>query len=157
LPLLITPDDLQPLADIIDLWSKGEDGIMYAIQQQYKKETGAILEQGAFRLGPCFIESVNERGLDTNETLLNSFIRAAADVTADRAKDRKGYKLHKLRQDKTADGPQRTRDSDQAKAWRLMLQKQGAGWRLHYWKIPTHEDYIIEFANVCKESEEEIY
>src|SRR5919197_4342284 len=55
LPLLITPNDLQPLADIIDLWGKGEGGIIYAIKQQYKKETGATLESDAFRLGPCFI------------------------------------------------------------------------------------------------------
>ena len=48
------------------------------------------------------------------------------------------------------------KDSDQAKAWRLMLQQHGAGWRLHYWKIPTHEGYVIEFANVCRESEREI-
>jgi hypothetical protein len=37
-----------------------------------------------------------------------------------------------------------------------MLQQHGAGWRLHYWKIPTHEGYIIEFANVCRESEDKI-
>jgi hypothetical protein len=99
---------------------------------------------------------MNERGLDTNETLLNSFFRAAADVIADKAKDRKGYKLHKLREDKTADSPQRTRDRDQAKAWRLMLQQHGTGWRLHYWQIPTDKGFIIEFANVCKESESDI-
>jgi hypothetical protein len=156
LPLLITPNDLQPLADIIALWSKGQYGIIYAIQQQYKKETGATLEPDAFRLGPHFIQSIDERGLDTDKTVLHSFFRAAADVIADRARDRKGYKLHKLREDKTADSPQRTRDSDQAKAWRLMLQQHGAGWRLHYWKIPTHQGYIIEFANVCRESEDKI-
>jgi hypothetical protein len=157
LPLLITPNDLQPLTDIIDLWSKGEYGIIYAIQQQYKKEIGVILESDAFRLGPRFIESVNERRLDTNEIVLNSIIRAASDVIANRAKDRKGYRLHEFRQSETADSPQFTRDGDQAKAWRLMLQKHGAGWRLQYWQIPTHKGYMIEFANVCKESEREIY
>jgi hypothetical protein len=38
-----------------------------------------------------------------------------------------------------------------------MLQKHGAGWRLHYWQISTAEGIIIEFANVGKESEREIY
>ena len=157
LPLLITPDDLQPLVNIVQVWAKGMQAIIYTIQQQYKKEIGLILKPDAFRLGPRFIESVNERGLNRDKIVLNSFIRAAAHVIADRAKDRKGYKLHKLREDKTADSPQRTRNSDQAKAWRLMLQQHGAGWRLHYWQIPIDEGFIIKFANVCKESEHEIY
>jgi hypothetical protein len=38
-----------------------------------------------------------------------------------------------------------------------MIQKHGAAWRLHYWQIPTPEGSMIEFANVCKESEREIY
>lgn len=156
IPLLITPNDL-PLVNIIEAWAKGEQTITYAIQQQYKNKTGAILKPDAFRLGPDFIESVKKRGLDTDKTLLNSFIRAAADIIADRAKDIKGYQLHPFRWEETADSPQRTRDGDHAKAWRLMLQKHGAGWRLHYWQIPTHEGYMIEFANVCKESEREIY
>ncbi len=157
IPLLITPDDLQPLADVIDLWSKGEDGIRYAIEQRYKNQTGIVPNSGVFRLGPRFIESVSERRLGTNGIVLNSIIRAAADVIADTAKERKGYKLHEFRQTETADSPQLIREKDQAKAWRLMLQKHGAGWRLQYWQIPTHEGYSIEFANVCKESEREIY
>lgn len=34
-PLLITPDDLQPLTDVLEMWAKGEHGIMYTIKQQY--------------------------------------------------------------------------------------------------------------------------
>jgi hypothetical protein len=157
IPLLITPDDLQPLADIIDLWNKGEGGITYAIKQRYKNQTGVIPNPDIFQLGPRFMESVSERRLDTNGIVLNSIVRAAADVIANKAKDRKGYKLHEFRQTEAADSSQLIREKDQAKAWRLMLQKHGAGWRLHYWQIPTHEGYIIEFANVCKESEREIY
>ena len=157
LPLLITPDDLQPLTDIINLWSKGASGIIYAIKQQYKNQIGTHLELDTLRLGPRFIASVNERGLDTIKIVLHSFIRAAVDTITNKAKDRKGYELHELRQAKTADSSQRIRNEDRAKAWRLMIKKHGAGWRLHYWKIPTHEFYIIEFSNVCKESEWEIY
>jgi hypothetical protein len=157
-PLVITPDDLQPLADIFDLWAKGEHGIMYAIKQQYKKDQpDTDTSPFAFHLGPRFIESVNTRGLDTNETVLYSIVRAASDVIPDKAKDKHGYRLHPFRQSKTADSPQFVRDSDNAKAWRLMLQKHGAGWRLHYWQISTPEGSIIEFANVGKESEREIW
>lgn len=158
LPLLITPDDLLPLTDIIDLWAEGEHGIIYAIKQRYKKVwSSTTISPIAFLLGPHFIESVNERGLDTNEIVLQSIIRAASDVIADRAKDIPGYHLHQFRKSETANSPQLIRDSDQARAWRLMIQKHGAGWRLHYWQIPTPNGSKIEFANICKESEREIY
>ncbi len=84
-------------------------------------------------------------------------IRAASNVIADKAKDMPGYQLHAYRKSETADSPQLIRDSDHARAWRLMIQKHGAGWRLHYWQIPTAQGYQIEFANICKESERKIY
>lgn len=157
-PLLITPNDLLPLTDSIDLWTKGKQGIIYAINQQYNRvSSGTTISPFTFRLGPRFIQSVNERGLDTNEIVLRSIIRAASDVIADRAKDISSYRLHPHRKSETADSPQLIRDSDHARAWRLTLQKHGAGWRLHYWQIPTPKGSTIEFANVCKESEREIY
>lgn len=156
-PLLITPDELQPLIDPIEVWAKGERGITYAIEQQYKKSwVGTIGNPCKFRLGPHFIESVNRRGLDNNDIILQSIIRAASDVIADKAKDIRGYHLHPYRTSEAADSPQFTRDSDRAKAWRLMIQKHGAGWRLHYWHISAPDGNMIEFINVCKESEREI-
>lgn len=158
IPLLITPDDLLPLVDSIGLWAKGEHGILYAIKQQYKRDWPENpINSSRFRLGPRFIESVKERGLDTNEIILRGIIRAASDVIADKAKEIPGYRLHRFRVSETADSPQLIRDSDHARAWRLMVQKHGAGWRLHYWQIPTSEGSTIEFANICKESEREIY
>jgi len=154
-PLVITPGDLQPLIDVIEVWAKGERGIMYAIRRQYEKDWSG--SPFAFRLGARFIESVNSRGLDANEIVLRGIIRAAAAVIADKAKDMPGYHLHQKRIKETADSPQHIRDSDHAKGWRLMLQQHGAGWRLHYWQISTSEGSMIEFANVGKESEREIY
>lgn len=158
IPLLITPDDLLPLVNILELWVEGEKGIIYAIKQECKKvqvdPNKAIAE---FQLGPHFIESVNERGLDTNETMLRKIIRVASYIIADRAKDIKGCQLHPHRESETADSPQLIREHDRAIGWRLMLQKNGAGWRLHYWQIPTAEGSLIEFANISKESERKIY
>lgn len=157
-PLLITPDDLQSLIDIIDVWTQGERGIVYAIKQQSQRDqSGTSAVPFSFRLGPRFIESVNKHGLDTNETLLKSFMRAASAVIMDQAKDGAGYRLHPFRSSEAADSPQLIRDSDQARAWRLILQLRRAGWRLHYWQIPTPEGCIIKFANVGRESEREIY
>jgi hypothetical protein len=156
--LLITPDDLQPLTDVVDVWAKGEQAIIHIIEKQYKKDQpNADFSMSILRLGPRFIKSVNERELDTNGVILQSIIRAASNVVADRAKDISGYKLHPYRQSEAADSPQLIRNSDHARAWRLMLQKGGAGWRLHYWQVPTAQGYEIELANVCKESERIIY
>jgi|GEM_PF-2835604 len=156
-PLLFTPDDLLPLIDVIELWDRGTKGLLYAIEQQFKKdwyETAS--DPMKFILGRCFIDSVNDAGLDTNEHMLRRIVKSAAAVIADQAKNIKGYKLHELRETEAANSPQRTRARDNAKAWRLMLGKHGAGWRLHYWQIPTLEGSIIEFSNVVKESDDTI-
>ena len=76
-------------------------------------------------------------------------------VIADKAKDVKNYHLRQLRESKTADSKQRTRESDNAKAWRLTITPDGVGWRLHYWQVPTPNGSIIEFANVLKKHDPE--
>lgn len=157
-PLIITPDDLPDSNEIIDIWSQGEARIIYTIKKQAQKEQATTRKKTfAFRLGPSFIRSINERGLDTNEIILRSIIRAIVNVIFDRARDVKGYSLHEFRVSETPDSPQLERASDKGKAWRLKLRQSGAGWRLHYWQIPTTEGAMIEFANVGKESEREIY
>ncbi len=157
-PLLFTPDDLLPMIDVIELWNKGEKGLSYAIKNQFKKDWRETVPQPLkFHIGSAFIESVNNAGLDTNDTILRRIVRAAAAVIADQAKHSEGYKLHERRQSKAANSPQYTRSRDNAKAWRLMIGKHGAGWRMHYWQIPTQEGSIIEFSNVVKESDDTIY
>jgi len=156
-PLLFTPNDLLPLINVIELWDKGVKGLVYAIEQQFKKDWREIVSQPMqFIIGRCFIESVNDAGLDTSENMLRRIVKSAAAVIADQAKTIKGYKLHELRETEAGNSPQRTRSRDNAKAWRLMLEKHGAGWRLHYWQIPTEEGSIIEFSNVVKESDDTI-
>jgi hypothetical protein len=156
-PLLFTPNDLLPLIDVIELWDKGEKGLIYAIEQQFKKEWQATIAQAMkFHIGRCFIDSVNDAGLDTNETVLRRIVNAAAAVIADRAKHIKGYKLHELRETEAGNSPQRTRERDKAKAWRLMIGQHGAGWRMHYWQIPAQEGSIFEFSNIVKESDDTI-
>jgi hypothetical protein len=157
-PLLFVPDDLLPLIDVVSLWYEGEEGIMYAIQQQFRKTWQAtVAKPMQFRLGPRFIESVNDAGLDTNGIVLEKIVRMAAAVIADKAME-VNCNLRHLRASKAADSPQRTRTSDGAKAWRLTLTDKGVGWRMHYWRIAGSEDSIIEFANVLKKHDpEEIY
>jgi hypothetical protein len=157
-PLLFTPDDLLPIIDVIELWDKGEKGLSYAIEHQFKKDWRENVPKPLkFHIGSGFIESVNKAGLDTNDTILRRIVKAAAAVIADQAEHSEGYQFHKLRESKAADSPQHTRSRDNAKAWRLMIGKRGAGWRMHYWQIPTQQGSIIEFSNVVKESDVTIY
>lgn len=157
-PLLFTPDDLLPIIDVIELWDKGEKGLSYAIEHQFKKDwRGTVPKPLKFHIGSGFIESVNNAGLDTNDTILRRIVKAAAAVIADQAKYIEGYKLHERRESEAANSSQHTRRRDNAKAWRLMIVKRGAGWRMHYWQIPTQQGNIIEFSNVVKESDDTIY
>jgi len=157
-PLLFTPDDMLPIVDVIELWDKGEKGLSYAIEHQFKKDWRETVPQPLkFHIGSGFIESVNNTGLDTNDTILRRIVKAAAAVIADQAKYIEGYKLHERRESEAANSSQHTRRRDNAKAWRLMIGKRGAGWRMHYWQIPTQQGNIIEFSNVVKESDDTIY
>lgn len=157
-PLLFTPKDLQPLINVLECWQKGEAGIQYSIVQQFQKDwhkAGKISLQ--FRLGPHFIESVSDNGLDTNEIVLKRVVMLAAAVIADQIKDIESAKLHPLRVNPAGNSPQRIRSKDQASAWRVDVTKYGAGWRLHYWRIPGPDGGSIEFSNICKESDATIY
>lgn len=157
-PLLFTPEGLQPLINVLELFVKGEDRILYVLDQQWKKDwqkSGGI--RMPFRLGSHFIESIIEAGLDTNEIVLKRVVMLATAVIAGQAKNIESAKLHPLRTNLAGNSPQRVREKDQASAWRLDITKHGAGWRLHYWHIPGQDGGIIEFSNVCKESDVTIY
>ncbi|HXR65322.1 MAG TPA: hypothetical protein VN729_05335, partial [Ktedonobacteraceae bacterium] len=157
-PFLFSPDDLFPLINVLILWEEGESGIIYALEQQVKRDwshLGAV--SLSFGLGTRFIGSVNSVGLDTNETVLRRVIVLAAATIVDQVKHVESAKLHPLRVNLAGDSPQRIRSSDQAKAWRVDVTKSGAGWRLHYWHIPGPDGGSIEFSNVCKESDVTIY
>ena len=76
----------------------------------------------------------------------------AAAAIAGKDHEISGYQRHPLRENEGATSLQRSRTEDNAKAWRLDIMKSGAGWRLHYWRIPNAEGDVIEFSNIQKES-----
>lgn len=110
-------------------------------------------------LANSFFESITEHEIDAEELVLKKILMAATAILTNNTKylhDK--YELRPKRISKTADAPQETRSSDGAKAWRMTVIPEGAGWRMHYWKIPVPEGSIIEFANVLKKHDpEEIY
>lgn len=157
-PLLFAPEDLLPLIDVLTLWYKGETGIMYVIEQQWKKDWHKLNSASLpFSLGSYFSKSITSVDLDTNEIVLRRIVWLAATVIADQVRYIESAKLHPLRTNIAGDSSQRIRDKDQAKAWRLDITKHGAGWRLHYWHIPGPNGGAIEFSNICKESDYTIY
>lgn len=161
LPLLFTPDDLPPPAatDAINLWDKGEDGIRYAIDHWFAHDwQGSVQHPFPYCFAESFFTTIENNELHLDEVILMRIVRVASAIIADKAKDIRVYKLRQLRKSKTADSKQRTRESDNAKAWRLTLVKEGVGWRMHFWQIPTPEGNVIEFANILKKHDpEEIF
>jgi hypothetical protein len=157
-PLVFAPEDLLPLIDVQECWERGDAGIVYAIEQQCRKDwrKGENVSL-TYSLGSHFCKSVVSAGLDTNVMLLSKIVRLAAAVIAGQVQRSEGARLHPLRTTLAGDSPQRTRDKDRARAWRLDITTHGAGWRLHYWHIPGPNGGAIEFSNICKESDDTIY
>ena len=158
IPLLLTPDDLLPLIDVLYLWQEGEQGVLYAIQQYCRRDWSAQIEQPLdIRLGYAFLTSIEKSHLDVQTIILTRIVHAIAAIIAEKAATVSSYKLHPLRENIAGDAPQLVRTSDGAKAWRLDLTKEGAGWRLLYWRISTSQGSVIELSKICKESDVTIY
>lgn len=157
-PLIFAPEDLLPLIDVQEFWHTGDEGFVVAIEQQCRKDWCSGENVVLFcRTGSHFRASIVGAGLDTNEMVLRKIVRLAAAVIAGQVHHIDGARLHPLRTTTAGNSPQRTREKDQARAWRLDLTTHGAGWRLHYWHIPSPDGGAIELSNVCKESDVTIY
>lgn len=156
-PLLFTPEDLPPPTDIINLWDEGETSIRYAIDRWYRYYwQSSVLTPLKYRFRPCFFESITENEIETQELVLKKIMLVAvAILTNDRQMLNRKYDLRPLRISEAGDAPQRTRSSDNAKAWRVTITPDGVGWRMHYWQVPTPEGSVIEFANVLKKHDPE--
>ena len=147
-PLLLTPDDLLPLFNVVECWDNGEVGVKYAIKQQYKRDWYSISPEPLhYELSARFIASVMERR-DITDLMLNRITRTMAGVIADRP-DALPNKPHWVREREESHTPQLVRSSDHATAWRITITPDGAGWRMHYWrKIDAEGNISIEFSNV---------
>jgi len=156
-PLLFTPDDLPPPTDILLLWDKGEQGMRYAIDRWCKQDWQHSVAW-EYRFRASFFETIREAELDVDMLVLMKIVRAAAAIITNNAKGVEKYRLRQLRESKTADSKQRTRLEDNAKAWRLTIVPDGAGWCMHYWQVPAQQGSVIELANILKEqAPREIY
>jgi len=154
-PLLAELEETVP-TEVHALWELGEQGVRVAIERQFQQDWGATVARPLpFVIGPQFLPSVHERGTDLNRSVLTKIVYIAAAVIADSA-IAINCDLHPLRETSAPNSPQRIRLGDGAKAWRLTLTNKGAGWRMHYWRIPGASESSIEFSNVCKKHESEV-
>ncbi|MBA2681421.1 MAG: hypothetical protein H0U76_23860 [Ktedonobacteraceae bacterium] len=154
-PLLGETKALTP-TDIRAIWELSEEEVQRAIARQFQdswETTGA--QPLPFVLGPQFFASVRERGADANRVVLTKIVSVAAAVIAESAMAI-NCDLHPLRESSAPNSPQRTRQSDGAKGWRLTLTHKGAGWRMHYWHISNASGSSIEFSNILKKHEPEV-
>lgn len=157
LPLLFTPEDIEPL-DAVSLWNRGEKGLLKAIEQKYRYDWQTQAPKPLpCKIGPRFMESITSR-LDVTEALLRQIVKTMAGVVADKPELLK-YKPHEVREREEAGTPQLVRESDGARAWRITITPEGAGWRMHYWKgYHPQLGSFIEFSNVLtKHDPVEIY
>ncbi|NOK08151.1 hypothetical protein [Corallococcus exercitus] len=154
IPVLFSPDEIIPI--LLPSQLLGGDGhdFIRAINIAARQFNTQPLN---FTLHSNFLPSIRGRSIASDNAALEKLIRTCASVILNQAKDLK-LNLRPLRKSETADSPQRTRDGDKAKAWRLTVTKNGVGWRMQYWHIPPASPEqlgTIQFANVLGKQEDE--
>ena len=111
----------------------------------------------AVRAGSHLWQSMAKAGILENRFASEKLLRICAVVLVGRHEEL-NIDRRPLRETQAPDSPQQTRKSDGAKAWRLTITKEGAGYRLHYWHTPARGEQIeqIELANVLLERDPKV-
>lgn len=151
LPIVIAPDDLFSDFDGAMVFKLEQHVWSRAISSIALRSSTDVLRD--FRFGNGFSDSLSESAILDNQAGLRSLFRACVAVVSDRAKHSSGLRLEQVRRSKSGTSHQNIRRSDKAKAWRATLTMGGAGWRLHYWEVPSSADggqFTIEFHNVTR-------
>ena len=109
------------------------------------------------RTGGQLWRTLEKTGIIEDRFATTKLLRVCAAIVAGRWE---GLSVSRrdLREKQAADSPQRTRKSDGAKAWRMTITKEGAGYRLHYWHRPVQPGQVeqIELANVLRERDPKV-
>ena len=151
--VVLTPEDLLKTIDIAEMFAAGAGPFVQAVMNAAQALT--VRSLGTCVVGPKFWDSLSASAIINDQSALVKLLRTAAGVVAGLASEL-NVDLRALRTTANPDSPQRTRDRDGARAWRLTLTTRGAGWRLHYWHVPEVTGVQVEqveLANVVRESE----
>jgi hypothetical protein len=100
--------------------------------------------------GAGFIASLESHNIHRQPTVLFATYHRAALAAIGRLHELPGAKLHPVRTSKSGNASQVHRASDDATLWRCMVTQSGAGYRLHYWRLPSG---AVELVKVMVESE----
>lgn len=107
-----------------------------------------------FAIGSHFWRSLHQSAIIEDGFAAEKLLRTCAAIVTGRTDDL-DLDRRPIRKTESPDSAQRERPSDKAKAWRITITKHGAGYRLHYWAVPTPGGGVdrIELANVLRERE----
>jgi hypothetical protein len=108
-------------------------------------------------VGSQLWRTLDRTGMIEDRFAVKKLLKVAAAIVAGRWREL-NVERRDLRETEAGDSPQKTRKSDGAKAWRMTITKEGAGYRLHYWHCPAGSKGAehIELANVLRERDPKV-
>jgi hypothetical protein len=154
-PVPNASDDLNLITPLKNWrWDGSQESLSGAIEKVYQElYTKLNISHFSFTFGPKFIKSIQDYQCSQNikDMALKKIVRIGAAIIANQGHILNA-RLHKLRKN-PGSTKQRTRRSDNAKAWRIdVLNTDGvAGIRLHYWQKSGGS---IEFINIRDDADD---
>lgn len=146
--IIYQPEQLDEIEGLTSFWQDSERGLEWAYRDlaARNKLDPDVHSLSNFKVGSGFTDSIASYHWYNHPDLLAAIFRAAiyAITCALPRTDRGKHKP--LRTGKKSLEPQRTRDSDNATAWRVHVTRGHPGLRLHYWLTP---DNIVELSTVA--------
>jgi len=127
-PILFSPDNLHGALSPTEIWQGGPTEFLKAVEHSaHAVGIGTGKPLLPVRLGPDFWQSLTSSTLGTNQSAFAKLVRLCGYVSLSHAQAI-NVDLRPLRIDSTPDSPQRIRESDGARAWRLTITTSGIGW-----------------------------
>lgn len=151
-PALFSPKDLAEFR-FTALIEGGEAGFEQLVRDVFTEAFPGDVPI-AFSISKDFWRSLTRAAILEDEFASEKLLKICALVVAGRT-DERSLDRRPVRKTESPDSTQKTRPSDEAKAWRITVTKHGAGYRLQYWAVPAPSGGIlrIDFANVLRERE----
>lgn len=149
-PFLWSPEDLTRFQHETVL-SGGAEGLPSLIDS-IAKRTFPDAARDAVLVGDHFWQSLEKCGILEDRFATGKLLDICAGIVANQH-EQMNVGRRPIRKTEAPDSKQRTRDVDNARAWRLTITKQGAGYRLHYWDVPASpgRSATVELACVLRE------
>lgn len=151
-PALFSPEELSAF-HCEALLAGGVDGFLTLVMSTARSKYPDSPPIASF-VGNHFWQSLLKCGITEDTFATGKLLRICAATLAGRL-DEINVQRRPKRETESPDSAQQTRQSDNAKAWRLTITRSGAGYRLHYWHTPARGEQPerIEFANVLRETD----